>query len=426
MATTPIHSANLKANVPTFIQKLKSTKSAHPAYDELVGRRIKGWKIKEIIGKGTYGFIYKCTKRTRNKSGREIREYAALKAECITNKNPSSMNKEACILNSLKKSSQQKCTPFFADIFEYGEKTKFTYMITTLFGPNLFDILVSMPNKKIEERTWVRVIMNVLEGLKILHKRKFIHLDLKPANIVIDHNAVRKQTDVVAHIIDFGLARKLSYHSNEPKGNLEPDVLRTELEEPIWVGSIYHCSPFIHRGYLPTYRDDIYSWLYVAMDLYKELPWTPADTEQEIVKKKFESTEGQLKKYLPPELGNIIGKVMNCGVYDKPDYDGIYLCLKQFMTIKSIAWNEPCEWEPILQKQYLEKEKEEQQQTIRKTVDIVKEQLMDTIPNSEVLIPSNKATTPEMQNKNSERVVVSKKEQIKKESGGVNLNNSMK
>uniref|UniRef100_A0A0N4ZNL4 non-specific serine/threonine protein kinase n=1 Tax=Parastrongyloides trichosuri TaxID=131310 RepID=A0A0N4ZNL4_PARTI len=341
--------------------KEKQSKSVRPAFDELIGRHIKGWFIHDIIGKGTFGCIYKCTRNAGGRKSGEILEYAALKSECKTNKRPSSMNKEVSIINAVQKSNLQKKKHFFVKVFENGEKVKFTYIITTLFGPNLFDILIATPNKKIEERTWVRVIYNVLEGLRTLHRRKYIHLDLKPANIVIDYNAVRRQPDVVAHIIDFGLARKLDYSIGSTDGYVEPDVLRTELEEPIWVGSIYHCSPFIHRGYPPTYRDDLYSWLYIAMDLYKELPWNPADSPQEIVKKKFDNTESQLKKYLPPELGCIVGQVINLKPSDKPKYKEIGESLRQYMKLKNICWNEPCEWEPLLQQQLAEKDMKDKQ-----------------------------------------------------------------
>jgi serine/threonine protein kinase len=45
-----------------------------------------------------------------------------------------------------------------------------------------------------------KIIKGICEGLSYLHQKKVIHLDLKPANILLDAN-------MVAKISDFGLSR---------------------------------------------------------------------------------------------------------------------------------------------------------------------------------------------------------------------------
>ena len=53
----------------------------------------------------------------------------------------------------------------------------------------------------LEWHTRYQIIKGICEGLSYLHKEKFIvHMDLKPANILLDVNMVPK-------IADFGLSR---------------------------------------------------------------------------------------------------------------------------------------------------------------------------------------------------------------------------
>ncbi|GJN07820.1 hypothetical protein PR202_ga25685 [Eleusine coracana subsp. coracana] len=52
-----------------------------------------------------------------------------------------------------------------------------------------------------------RIIEGICEGLHYLHKNHILHLDLKPANILVDDNMVPK-------IADFGLSRRLDQNQS--------------------------------------------------------------------------------------------------------------------------------------------------------------------------------------------------------------------
>ena len=49
------------------------------------------------------------------------------------------------------------------------------------------------------------IIRQIVQGVKYMHEKEFIHLDLKPFNIVF----AQKMDDYNLKIIDFGLARML-------------------------------------------------------------------------------------------------------------------------------------------------------------------------------------------------------------------------
>uniref|UniRef100_A0A0K0E2D3 non-specific serine/threonine protein kinase n=1 Tax=Strongyloides stercoralis TaxID=6248 RepID=A0A0K0E2D3_STRER len=318
------------------------TKKNNLNIDELSGCTIKNWIVNKLIGKGTYGVIYKCYKT--NEDNKSVKVIAALKIVDINEKN-SGLENEIFVLNELKKLSIGRS--YFADLLDNGKTNKFKFFIINIFGKNLCDILVTMPNQIIEIRTWIRVIFNILEGLRYLHSIQFIHLDLKPANIIVDYKNRRIKNNIVVRLIDFGLAERLNYSNTDNKISLEPESTTPNVltDKPTWIGSIYHCSPHIHRGCKPSYRDDIYSWLLVCIDLYSYLPWSQNDSPTDVIKKKCQTNYSSYEKCFPNELKSIIQIVMDIKNETMSPSNEILKVLENYMETKSITWNEPCQWE---------------------------------------------------------------------------------
>ena len=52
----------------------------------------------------------------------------------------------------------------------------------------------------LEWATCYKIIKGICEGIRYLHEHNIIHLDLKPANILLDD-------DMIPKITDFGLSR---------------------------------------------------------------------------------------------------------------------------------------------------------------------------------------------------------------------------
>ncbi|PVH33625.1 hypothetical protein PAHAL_8G035100 [Panicum hallii] len=69
------------------------------------------------------------------------------------------------------------------------------------FMPNgSLDKHINDASRGLEWRTCYQIIKGICEGLHYLHQQKIVHLDLKPANILLDHSMVPK-------IADFGLSK---------------------------------------------------------------------------------------------------------------------------------------------------------------------------------------------------------------------------
>ncbi|XP_037419466.1 cysteine-rich receptor-like protein kinase 41 [Triticum dicoccoides] len=88
-------------------------------------------------------------------------------------------------------------------------------------------------------RTCYKIIKGICEGLQFLHENRIIHLDLKPANILLDDSMVPK-------ITDFGLSR--CFDENQSR-----DITKTIL------GTMGYLAPEFREGGVITPSADLYS-----------------------------------------------------------------------------------------------------------------------------------------------------------------------
>lgn len=108
---------------------------------------------------------------------------------------------------------------------------------------NLFDESAS----RIDWDTRYKIIKGICQGLLFLHRLPLIHLDLKPQNILLDHNMIPK-------ITDFGYSRLF--------GQKE-----TRMYTVNSVGSVGYKAPeFLVRGEISA-RSDIYSLGLIIMEI---------------------------------------------------------------------------------------------------------------------------------------------------------------
>lgn len=117
---------------------------------------------------------------------------------------------------------------FFIEAWSYNNY----YYIMTEFceGGTLYDFLQENKNYKIDEfRVW-KILIEILLGLKFIHLKNFLHLDLKPANIFITFEGALK-------IGDFGLCTKLPILENDfdiegDRNYIAPELLNDKIYTP--------------------------------------------------------------------------------------------------------------------------------------------------------------------------------------------------
>lgn len=117
---------------------------------------------------------------------------------------------------------------FFIEAWSFNNH----YYIMTEFceGGTLYEFLQENKNYKIDEfRVW-KILIEISSGLKFIHLKNFLHLDLKPANIFITFEGGLK-------IGDFGLCTKLpilekDFDIEGDRNYIAPELLNDKIYTP--------------------------------------------------------------------------------------------------------------------------------------------------------------------------------------------------
>ncbi|RCN34429.1 hypothetical protein ANCCAN_19734 [Ancylostoma caninum] len=295
---------------------------------KVVGKR---WKILKKLGTGSFGAVYKV-------EDINTCELAALKAEAIQSKG-NVLKLEAHILRRLA-----KC-PMFVNILQSGKKEFYSYVVMTLLGPSL-DTLIGHVGRVCTVSTQVRIGINALYGVKVLHDMGFIHRDLKPANMAV--GSADSDRSRLIHIFDFGLAREYVFFSQNgrPKLRRPRDTVRFR-------GTLRYCSANTQERGEQGRMDDLWSLLHILVELRGLLPWsraqyvvfkiyiTPAKpllfrTATEILLLKRTTPIEILLENCPVQLMTFHKHLSTLNYYTRPDYLLLYNLLENIRTTGNI------------------------------------------------------------------------------------------
>lgn len=171
----------------------------------------KKYEIQKLLGKGSYGLTYLVKNLEHN-------TYAVLKQnrKRKRSKGKESFRNEASMLRKLKHHS----IPNLYDIFEWEDSI---FLVLERKEGWTVEQLIFEKGKQYDELDAFTLLRQVLEVVAFIHKQGIVHLDLRTPNILFDNNKV--------HIIDFGLAKYISNHSNKGKNMWKRPVIENDLYE---------------------------------------------------------------------------------------------------------------------------------------------------------------------------------------------------
>ena len=270
-------------------------------YDSLKNKLLfKKYKIDKILGKGSFGWVYK---------GKNIIDNSdvAIKAE-RKDSNYHLLETESNFLSILKGYG-------IPEIKSYGLSGKFYILVQELLGDNLSQIKLTLNNFTLKDIAMMAI--QILDRIEFVHSKNIIHRDIKPENFLIGY-----RNNSIIYLIDFGISRKF-------RSSRTGKHIRFSLTKRLF-GTVRYTSYNASRGAEQSRRDDLESIGYMLIYLIKgNLPWKGIKLKADNAYKKYIEMLN-LKKTISPEdlcfglpsqFINYIKYCKNLAFEQDPDYE---------------------------------------------------------------------------------------------------------
>eukprot|EP00762_Andalucia_godoyi_P008054 ANDGO_02141.mRNA.1 putative serine/threonine-protein kinase DDB_G0292354 len=211
-----------------------------------------------------------------------------------------------------------------------GRSDDLSYLIMTRQGENLAELRKQTPAQRFAFRTVLWIAPQMVESIQQVHSAGYLHRDIKPANFVV---GISNSRDV--YLIDFGLARKFRTQTGE---------MRPARPSAGFRGTARYASLASHRGEELSRRDDLWSLLYVLVEMcVGHLPWRKVKDKEAIGKVKEAIPHSDFCANLPLCFSLFYQHLVSLRYEDEPDYAYIReLFLKEDLGEKSrLGLSEP-------------------------------------------------------------------------------------
>uniref|UniRef100_A0A914P754 Protein kinase domain-containing protein n=1 Tax=Panagrolaimus davidi TaxID=227884 RepID=A0A914P754_9BILA len=221
------------------------------------------------------------------------------------------------------------------------------FLILGFLGPNIRD-LKEKCGGKLELSTVLRIGIQTLCGIKMVHDVGYVHRHLRPSSFMLGNPDIPERSRII-YVTDFQIARRFLKRAKNNMGiyreEREPGTVRMH-------GYIRYVSVSVHNGNEHRCRDDIWSWIYIMAELLEgKLPWQNVKVDPTKVHAlKMITPDSQLfattkskdpKGYLP----SIAEYIRTVHADSKPDYVGIYRRLKNASNMFGTKFTDPYDWE---------------------------------------------------------------------------------
>lgn len=162
------------------------------------------------LGRGTTGIVYKAQDCHLNNRLCAIK--TLLPSTVADPQNHERFLREARAVASLENER-------IVALHQVGEFNGCPYCVREFVDGSTLESLVA--EKSIDLRTGLRFLGQVCEAMEYVHSRRFVHRNLRPANVLVESTGQHR-----AKLIGFGRVRLLSNSSGYPNGPTDPDLLR--------------------------------------------------------------------------------------------------------------------------------------------------------------------------------------------------------
>lgn len=274
---------------------------------------LERYSVEEVIGTGSFGKVYRLQHLLKNKS-------FALKID---------IRQKGSVLLESKILADIQGGVGIPRLYKYGTTEQFSYMIVELLGLTLHKLL-KQSKGKFSLSTIVSIMLQLITRIEYIHKKGYLHRDLKPHQILIGKN------QKMLYLTDFGLARK--FEVNNYHISFQHSCPR--------VGNATFSSLNNHSGVRQSRRDDLESAAYMAIYFLRgRLPWQ--STQKQCSNSKWQNIF-QIKSHYsiedlcigcPKEFIILLKYCRNLKFEEKPDYNYIQSLFMQIQQRENLLEN---------------------------------------------------------------------------------------
>ncbi|CAG0885894.1 unnamed protein product [Darwinula stevensoni] len=145
----------------------------------------------EKLGEGTYGVVYKA----KNKKTDQIVALKKIRLENEDDGVPSTAIREIAMLKELR-------SPHIVNLLDIIMQENKLFLVFEFLAMDLKKLIDQYRNRNLEPQLIKSYCYQITDGILFCHKRRILHRDLKPQNLLVDRLGNIK-------IADFGLARAI-------------------------------------------------------------------------------------------------------------------------------------------------------------------------------------------------------------------------
>jgi WD40 repeat protein/serine/threonine protein kinase len=255
--------------------------------EQLSGTMIKGYELRDRIGAGGFGAVYRAFQST---VGREVAIKIILPG--FANR-PEFVRRFEAEAQTIARLEHMNITP----LYDYWRDPEGAYLVMRyLRGGSL---LTALQDNAYDLESAALLLDQVASALAVAHRNHIIHRDIKPANILLDE-------DGNGYVADFGLAKDLD---NGAVAISQPGDV---------VGTPDYLSPEQVRNESVTPRSDIYS---LGLVLYEMLTGSHPFPESSPVERMFKQLNEPLPRIasLDQNVAEAINEVIQKATAKNPD-----------------------------------------------------------------------------------------------------------
>lgn len=265
------------------------------------------WKLISPIGTGGCGTVY----RAHDGNGNDF----AVKLNSA-NFSKLSHYREVQVYRTLQNSDIN--TTGIPKMHYCGKHNDRNFLVMDCLGLSLQNRLKKTPDG-LHTQDVLRVAVQALSRIELVHKHGFIHGDIKPDNFVYG----RHENDTnLLYLIDFGLSKQ--YRDRQTGEHLPRSETKFRYGSPAFM------SLNAHRRVQLSRRDDLESLGYMLVYLFSgSLPWIKTrdcsmnELHETIFKQKANISYDALFEGMLPEFKDFFRYVQNLSFEAKPDYSGL-------------------------------------------------------------------------------------------------------